>query len=206
MDLTRAILRTGTALIEKRQIRLLRAFRLAVVKEGPDVTTFTHPNALSKLALWLAEAILEQEREHRRKKHLPLVVACLNERKGVYVVVGTALGSRMTPLKKKKSDEEKKEKKGKGKEKKGKVNGEGEDEEEEEEEEEKEGEDDDSDDDSDNDERRSGRNKFAMAFQEVANSTNARIRIDAFEATVVEVRKEDLAGFLEGLSLRNVIG
>ncbi|PWW74336.1 CDC45-like protein [Tuber magnatum] len=157
MDLTRAILRTGTALIEKRQIRRLRAFRLAVVKEGPDVSTFTHPSALSKLALWLGEAILEQEKEHRKKRHLPLVVASLNERRGVYVVVGTALGTRV--------DDEDAEL-----------------------------------------ERRSGRNKFGMAFQEVAHSTNARIRIDSFEATVVEVRKEDLAGFLEGLSLKSVVG
>ncbi|CAZ84703.1 unnamed protein product [Tuber melanosporum] len=156
MDLTRAILRTGTALIEKRQIRLLRSFRLAVVKEGPDVSTFAHPSALSKLALWLGEAILEQEKEHRKKRHLPLVVASLNERRGVYVVVGTTLGSRV-------------------------------------------------DDEDATLEYRSGRNRFGMAFQEVAQSTNARIRIDAFEATVVEVKKEDLAGFLEGLSLKSVV-
>ena len=95
MTLHRAILRTGTALIEKRQIRLLRAFRLAVVKEGPDLPIFSHPNALSKLALWISEAILEQEREASKKKHLPLVVASLNERRGVYVVVETALGAQV---------------------------------------------------------------------------------------------------------------
>jgi len=199
MDLTRAILRTGTGLIEKRQIRLLRAFRLAVVKEGPDVSTFTHPNALSKLALWLGEAILEQEREQRKKRYLPLVVASLNERRGVYVVVGTALGSRVSGAKKKAEGEKGK---GKGKEKEvGEDGEEGEEEEEEEEEEE-----DSSDDEDATLERRSGRNKFGMAFQEVAHSTNARIRIDAFEATVVEVKKEDLAGFLEGLSLKSVVG
>ena len=198
MDLTRAILRTGTALIEKRQIRLLRAFRLAVVKEGPDVSTFAHPNALSKLALWLGEAILEQEREQRKKRYLPLVVASLNERRGVYVVVGTALGSRVGGAKKK---AEKEKGKGKGKEKEVREDGEEEEEEEEEEEDE-----DSSDDEDATLERRSGRNKFGMAFQEVAHSTNARIRIDAFEATVVEVKKEDLAGFLEGLSLKSVIG
>ncbi|KAI5837955.1 CDC45 family [Morchella snyderi] len=160
MDLHRAILRTGTALIEKRQIRLLRAYRLAVVKEGPDVAIFTHPNAVSKLALWLGDAILEQEREQERKKHLPLVVASLNERRGVYIVVGTIPGGRVS----------------------------GEEEEDEEE------------------ERKRGRNKFGIAFQEVASTTQARIRIDAFEATVVEVRKEDLAGFLEGLSTKIILG
>ncbi|KAA8914495.1 CDC45 family [Sphaerosporella brunnea] len=158
MNLHRAILRTGTALIEKRQIRLLKAFRLAVVKEGPDLPVFTHPNALSKLALWISEAILEQEREASKRKHLPLVVASLHERRGVYVIVGTALGA----------EEES---------------------------------DDDSDDDDDELERKGGRNHFGIAFQDVANSTQARIRIDSFEATVVEVKKDDLAGFLESLSL-----
>lgn len=195
MDLHRAILRTGTALIEKRQIRLLRAFRLAVVKEGPDVAIFTHPNAVSKLALWLGDAILEQEREQSRKKHLPLVVASLNERRGVYVVVGTVPGGRISAAKKKKEGEEKKEKKIK-------ITADGEEEEEDEVEEE----DDDEDEEDEEEERKRGRNKFGIAFQEVANTTQARIRIDAFEATVVEVRKEDLAGFLEGLSLKSVIG
>lgn len=196
MDLHRAILRTGTALIEKRQIRLLRAFRLAVVKEGPDVAIFTHPNAVSKLALWLGDAILEQEREQSRKKHLPLVVASLNERRGVYVVVGTVPGGRISAAKKKKEGEEKKEKKIK-------ITADGEEEEDDEVEEEEE---DDEDEEDEEEERRRGRNKFGIAFQEVANTTQARIRIDAFEATVVEVRKEDLAGFLEGLSLKSVIG
>lgn len=196
MDLHRAILRTGTALIEKRQIRLLRAFRLAVVKEGPDVAIFTHPNAVSKLALWLGDAILEQERDQSRKKHLPLVVASLNERRGVYVVVGTVPGGRISAAKKQKEGVEKKEKKIK-------ITADGEEEDEDEVEEE---DDDDEDEEDEEEERKRGRNKFGIAFQEVANTTQARIRIDAFESTVVEVRKEDLAGFLEGLSLKSVIG
>ncbi|KAF8533949.1 CDC45 family [Trichophaea hybrida] len=197
MNLHRAILRTGTALIEKRQIRLLRAFRLAVVKEGPDLPVFTHPNALSKLALWISEAIMEQEREASKKKHLPLVVASLNERRGVYVVVGTALGAEVANSLKIQKKKEKSAKQAEKEEKRRKREEEGLDDEEEEEEE-------DSDDDSDDEgeeEKRGGRNRFGIAFQEVANSTQARIRIDSFEATVVEVKKEDLAGFLEGLSL-----
>jgi len=196
MNLHRAILRTGTALIEKRQIRLLKAFRLAVVKEGPDLPVFTHPNALSKLALWISEAILEQEREASKKKHLPLVVASLNERRGIYVIVGIALGAHVANTLKIKR---KKEKKAAKEEKRRKLEEEGLDGEEEEEEEE-----DDSDDDSDGGdemERKGGRNRFGIAFQDVAASTQARIRIDSFEATVVEVKRDDLAGFLESLSL-----
>jgi cell division control protein 45 len=49
-------------------------------------------------------------------------------------------------------------------------------------------------------------NRFGQAFQEVVEETGARVRIDSFEHSVVEVRKEDLAGFLEALSLRSVVG
>lgn len=95
--LYRAILRTGTSLIEKRQIRHLRSFRMAVVKDGPDVPLFTHPSALTKLALWVGEAIAEQEREEKGRigkkgRGTPLVLATLNEARGVYVIVGTGGG------------------------------------------------------------------------------------------------------------------
>lgn len=70
---------------------------MAVVKDGPDVQLFTHPAALTKLALWIGEAIAEQERESKGKlgnggRGTPLVVAGLNEARGVYVVVGTGGG------------------------------------------------------------------------------------------------------------------
>jgi cell division control protein 45 len=51
-----------------------------------------------------------------------------------------------------------------------------------------------------------GRNKFGNAFQEVVEETNARVRIDSFEHCVVEVKKEDLSGFLESLSMKAVVG
>ncbi|KXL45276.1 MAG: hypothetical protein FE78DRAFT_71091, partial [Acidomyces sp. 'richmondensis'] len=53
---------------------------------------------------------------------------------------------------------------------------------------------------------RGQRNRFGQAFQEVVEETGARVRIDSFEHSVVEVRKEDLAGFLEALSLKSVTG
>lgn len=70
---------------------------MAVVKDGPDVPLFTHPSALTKLALWVGEAIAEQEREERGRigkngRATPLVLASLNEARGVYVIVGTGGG------------------------------------------------------------------------------------------------------------------
>lgn len=90
--LHRAILRTGTQLIEKKQIRHLRAFRMAVVKEGPDVQLFTHPGALTKLALWIAEAIVEMHGTKGKNKGSELVMAGLDEARGLYVVVGLGGG------------------------------------------------------------------------------------------------------------------
>lgn len=238
--LYRAILRTGTSLIEKRQIRHLRSFRMAVVKDGPDVPLFTHPSALTKLALWVGEAIAEQEREMKGRigkngRGTPLVLASLNEARGVYVIVGTGGGGgvidfiarhrrREKAAEKKKRKEEKKQKERErkqleraarrrraGKDEEGKEKGDEEDGEEEEEEEEEEDDDDDesSDDDDDDDERAErgyNRNKFGNAFQEVVDETKARIRTDSFDHCVVEVKKEDLSQFLESLSMKVVVG
>lgn len=233
--LHRAILRTGTSLISKRQIRHLRAFRMCVVKDGPDVTLFTHPSALTKLALWIGEAIAEQEKETKGKlshggRGTPLVVAGLNETRGVYVVVGTGggggggigFGDREAARAKKEKREAKDKAREESRKQKEKIREEkrearrqareenGEDDEDDEEEEVESESDEDSEEDSDDDEEEKakgfGRNKFGNAFQEVVEETNARVRIDSFEHCVVEVKKEDLAGFLESLSMKAVVG
>lgn len=225
--LHRAILRTGTSLLEKKQIRHLRAFRMAVVKEGPDVQLFTHPSALTKLALWVGEAIAEQEREQKGKvgkggKGTPLVLAGLNESRGVYIVVGTGGGGGVVDwkarqerkekfeAKRKRKGERQAEKERKRKEKAAERAENGDEDEEEEEEDDTESEDsgDSSDDDSNEnmEERGYGKNRFGNAFQEVVDETNARVRIDSFEHCVVEVKKEDLSGFLESLSMKAVVG
>ena len=50
------------------------------------------------------------------------------------------------------------------------------------------------------------RNRFGIAFQEVIEETGARVKVDSFDHCVVEVRKEDLSGFLEQLSLKAIVG
>lgn len=193
---------------------------MAVVREGPDVALFTHPSALTKLALWVGEAIAEQEREQRGKigksgKGTPLVMAGLNEARGVYVVVGTGGGGGVIDFaaraKRKARLEEKaklREAKTAEKEKKRSEREDDEDEQESEEEEDEAAEDDSDDDDDDelSEDRGYGRNRFGNAFQEVVDETNARVRIDSFEHCVVEVKKEDLSGFLESLSMKAVVG
>jgi len=203
---------------------------MCVVREGPDVMLFTHPAALTKLALWIGEAIAEQEKETKGKlghggRGTPLVVAGYNEKRNVYVVVGTGGGGVGMEFGDKHAAKERKEKreaklkarelKRKNKEKVRDQKREARrlalgDDEDEEDETESEGSDSSSDDESDEDEEKSqvvgfGRNKFGNAFQEVVEETSARVRIDSFEHCVVEVKKEDLTGFLESLSTKAVV-
>lgn len=227
--LHRAILNTGTSLLSKHQIRHLRAFRIAVVKDGPDVKLFTNPGALTKLALWIAEAIRVQERERgdtvkigrRRAAGTPLVLAGLDEDRGLYVVVGTgggggvvdyaAMSKRREERRKRKEEKEKKEKE--KEERRAQRAAEraerGEEEEAEETEEENSSSSSESESEDEQDMRGNKhllRNRFGIAFQEVVQETSARVRIDSFEHCVVEVKKEDLGGFLEALSFRSVVG
>ncbi|EXJ57506.1 cell division control protein 45 [Cladophialophora yegresii CBS 114405] len=230
--LLRSILRTGSSLLQKHQIRHLRAFRMGVVKEGPDLPLFAgSPGALVKLALWVGEAIAVQEREKSGgwdgSLPTPLVLAALDEERGTYVVVGTGGGigggedieGRKEREQKRKRREEEREKKKKVREEKRAARkaqrellGEESDAEDEDTESESEPESESEDDEVDEAElekrrkRGYGHNRFGIAFQEVVEETNARVRIDSFDHCIVEVKKEDLAGFLEGLSLKAVVG
>lgn len=210
---------------------------MCVVKDSPDASLFNHPGALTKLALWIGEALAEQEKDTTGKlamggRGTPLVVASLDEKRGVYVVVGTGGGGGpdtsfvdKEAAKKKaearevkiKAKEEKKRVKEKIREEKRearrRARGENEEDDEEEEEEESESEEEDDDDDQSDEEeedesreRGYGLNRFGTAFQDVVSETNARVRIDSFEHCVVEVKKEDLGGFLESLSMKAVVG
>lgn len=218
--LHKAILRTGTALIEKKQIRHLRAFRMAVVKEGPDVQLFTHPGALTKLALWIAEAIVELNGTKGKNRGSELVMAGLDDAKGRYVVVGLGGGGATESAKeriakreaRRKEKEKKKAEKAAEKEKKRQTKltrlaaaGLDEDEVDDDTEDEESEEDDESDDEDDQG-KGHGRNRFGNAFQEVVRETGARVRMDSFEACVIEIKKDDLGGFLERLSMKAVVG
>ncbi|RMZ89174.1 hypothetical protein DV736_g3607, partial [Chaetothyriales sp. CBS 134916] len=93
-DLVRAIHRTGSSLLVKHQIRHLRAFRMGVVKDGPDLSVFANsPSALVKLALWVGQAVGVHERDKKGvDEATPLVLAALDEHRGTYIVVGTGGG------------------------------------------------------------------------------------------------------------------
>ena len=93
MTLHRAVIRQGSSLIDKRAIRTMRGHRVVVVQQGPDLALFCQPGALARLARWLVDAMRDRVAgtnisNYTKKKSLPFVVACLNEKEETYLVVG----------------------------------------------------------------------------------------------------------------------
>jgi cell division control protein 45 len=105
MTLQRAVIRQGSSLIDKQEIKTMRSFRLAVLKEGPDLPIFVHPGNLARLALWLVEALRDKVDPisvgRSKKKSLPLVIACLDEKKESYLVVGVTAAPEFGDIRKK---------------------------------------------------------------------------------------------------------
>ncbi|KXT05674.1 hypothetical protein AC578_5647 [Pseudocercospora eumusae] len=243
--LSRAIFRVGSHIISKGMHKNLTSFRMAIVREGPDVPLFTHPGALVRLAVWVSEAIrvIEAEKGKRIKpgKDDTLVIAALDEGRGVYVVVGLGGGHGMGKKFRSKAEMKEREERKKRKEaeriarkaaekrkreerkrlrkERNEANGillSDDERDDDSEEPETEDDDDDSDnsdseneDDDDEDahaRRKSGPlNRFGQAFQEVVDQTGARVRIDSFEHSVVEVKKDDFQGFLEALINKKLV-
>ncbi|PFH50087.1 hypothetical protein AMATHDRAFT_61914 [Amanita thiersii Skay4041] len=93
MSLHRAIIRQGTSIIDKQDIRTMRNCRVVVLAQGPDLDLFAHGSVLSRLALWLVDALRDRMpgtnmSGRSKRESLPFVVACLNEKTQTYIVVG----------------------------------------------------------------------------------------------------------------------
>ncbi|PLW12284.1 hypothetical protein PCANC_08198 [Puccinia coronata f. sp. avenae] len=98
MALHKSIIRQGTSMLDKQSIKTLRSFRLAVIKEGPDLQVFTHPATLTRLGLWLVDAVRDligpgtSKNNSRTKqnnvKSFPFVIASLDDVRDCYLVVG----------------------------------------------------------------------------------------------------------------------
>lgn len=48
-------------------------------------------------------------------------------------------------------------------------------------------------------------NTFSVAFQKVAASSDAKVRINSFDSSIIEIRKDDLSPFLEKLTFSGLI-
>lgn len=71
----------------------MRGHRVVIITQGPDLALFAHPGPLASLARWLVDAMRERipgtnVSTRTKKKSLPFIVACLDEREGTYLVVG----------------------------------------------------------------------------------------------------------------------
>ncbi|KAB5596531.1 PAB-dependent poly(A)-specific ribonuclease subunit PAN2 [Ceratobasidium theobromae] len=86
------VITQGSELIERAgAIKTYSKFRMAVLTQGAHLALFAQPGPLSRLALWLVDALRDKVKafkESRGKKSLPFVVACLDERAGSFLVVG----------------------------------------------------------------------------------------------------------------------
>ena len=93
MSVHRAIIRQGTSIIDKQDIRTMRNHRVVILTQGPDLVLFQNPSMLSRLALWLIDAFRDRVPAtaapgRTKRRELPFIVECLNETKGTYVVAG----------------------------------------------------------------------------------------------------------------------
>lgn len=79
-------------MLDKQSVKTNKGFRYALFDEGPDLAVFRHPSTLLRLANWLVDTVREMIGENRLRtteaKRLPFVLACLNEAKDSFLVVG----------------------------------------------------------------------------------------------------------------------
>ncbi|KAN0061497.1 DNA replication initiation factor cdc45 [Thecaphora frezii] len=183
--LHRAIVQRGTGLIVNQAIRTLKNFRLAILKDGAELELFTNVDVLARLARWLVDALRDVVVEQERNRAL----AKRARRKSRVSRSGTGAATAEGG-----SEEE-----GDGEEVEVEVKplpflvaaldaerdifvvlgqmgapafGETE------------------------------ANRFGLAFQRAARDSGARVRYDRFETAAVEVRRADLAAFVEAIALK----
>lgn len=190
------VFRTGTSLLERKLIKNLRLYRLCVLNDGsiPNLNIFNNPLILSKLGNWLLENITELEFMNNSNTLKPLVVASLDITSDTYLVIGLApkYPRGMNNSAKAKLFQQKKKHQ----------------QEEEEEEKQEEKQDTESTSPSNGDSQATittRLNTFSVAFQQVANMSGAKVRIDSFDSSVIEIRKDDLSPFLEKLTLSGLV-
>ncbi|KAH7340891.1 CDC45-like protein [Rhizoctonia solani] len=91
-SLHQAVLNQGSELIERAgAIKTYRKFRMAILTQGAHLALFSQPGPLSRLALWLVDALRDKVKAvkgPRGRESLPFVVACLDEKANSYLVVG----------------------------------------------------------------------------------------------------------------------
>lgn len=145
MEVQRAVIRQGIAVIEQKKLVNAGKFRYTYVENmsDGDIQYFQRPALLTKLGLWLVEAAREAGKRQGRGK-LPIVLCVLNEMRGNYQCVGVTCPEEFGALEK---------------------------------------------------------NSFGNAFKKAAEQVKVRYNASTFEASSVEVKKDDIVRFIESLYL-----
>jgi cell division control protein 45 len=73
MSIHRAIIREGCSIIEKQQVKTMNRHRVVILTQGPDLELLAQPGT---------------QIGGRKRKVLPFVIACLDEKAGNFLVVG----------------------------------------------------------------------------------------------------------------------
>lgn len=180
-SMQKIIFRTGMSVLERGLIKNLRLYRLCVLNDGaiPDLHVFRNPLILCKLGNWLLETIGEAE-----------MISYLARKDGnakshalkplvlasLDVTSDTYLVSGLAPKFPKDLDISTRSKLTK--------NAEGV---------------------SQDASFTTRLNTFSVAFQKVAARSDAKTRINSFDSSLIEIRKDDLSPFLENLTFSGLI-
>lgn len=179
-EIQQAIFRTGMSVLERKLMKNLRLYRLCVLTEGaiPDLKIFKNPLILSKLGNWLLENINELEFLNLESKKAEDTLIALKPLvlASLDSSSDTYLVIGLAPKYPRGLDANAKARVAQQNTKK----------------------------------LESGSfltrlNTFSVAFQKVAASSGAKVRINSFDSSIIEIRKDDLSPFLEKLTLSGLI-
>lgn len=177
------IFKTGTSVLERGLIKNLRIYRLCVLNDGaiPDLQLFNNPLILAKLGNWLLENINEAELLNffsKKDENLKSNVLKPLVVASLDQVSDTYLVIGLAPKYPRGLDNSTKVRLSK----------------------------------QTSDDKRGGEaalmtrlNTFSVAFQKVAATSGAKVRINSFDSSIIEIRKDDLSPFLEKLTLSGLI-
>lgn len=174
------IFKTGMSVLERKLVKNLRLYRLCVLNDGaiPELDLFTNPLILSKLGNWLLENINELEFLNLSTKNGDSKLSALKP----LVVASldsasdTYLVIGLAPKYPRGLDNSTLAKIAQSPENKGKDVS-----------------------------LMTRLNTFSVAFQKVSASSGAKVRINSFDSSIIEIRRDDLSPFLEKLTLSGLI-
>lgn len=179
-EIQQTIFKTGMSVLERKLIKNLRLYRLCVLNDGaiPDLNLFSNPLILSKLGNWLLENINELEFLNISSKSGDSKLNALKPLvvASLDVMSDTYLVIGLAPKYPRGLDNSTRAKIAQSLEMKTKDMS-----------------------------LMTRLNTFSVAFQKVSATSGAKVRINSFDSSIIEIRRDDLSPFLEKLTLSGLI-